>query len=71
MKLDIDLQSWSELLTSLFNRGTTYEELTELDQVTDRLALEKLEFILGLVDEDTRSQIIANIHKGVGGNDIA
>jgi electron transfer flavoprotein alpha/beta subunit len=71
MKLDVDLQSWSELMSGVCDRRVPYEQLTEVDQVTDRLTLEKVETLLSLVDENAREQIIDIVHKKLSERDDA
>lgn len=66
MKLNIDLQTWPELLTSIGNRDTPYEELTEFDQVTDRFALEKMEMLFEHLSPEARAECMAIINKKLG-----
>ena len=63
MKLDIDLQSWSEFISVICNRSTPYEELTEIDQVSDRLALEKWEVLLDRLDPQFQEEWIERIRR--------
>jgi hypothetical protein len=66
MKLDIDLQTWSELMTAISSRQTPYDELTEVDQVTDRLALEQFEQLYQLFDPAMKAECMAIINKKLG-----
>jgi hypothetical protein len=66
MKLDIDLQTWSELMTAIGSRQTPYDELTEVDQVTDRLALEQFEELYQLFDPAMKAECMAIINKKLG-----
>ena len=66
MKLAIDLQSWSDLVSAVTGRQTRYEELTELDQVTDRLALEEMEGLFEHLSPEARAECMAIINKKLG-----
>ncbi len=63
---DIDLQTWSELMTAIGYRDTPYEELTEFDQVTDRMGLEKFEQLYQLFDPAMKAECLAIINKKLG-----
>ena len=61
MKLDMNLQDWSQVVSAICNRETPYEELPEHEQVADRLVLEKIEELLDLCDPDMRQWITATL----------
>jgi hypothetical protein len=67
MKVDVNLQKWSALMGSICDRQTPYEDLTKLDQVTDRLALEKFEQLLDIADEGLKAQMLEIVSKRIQG----
>lgn len=58
MKLDMNLQEWSLFVSHICDRTTPYEELSEFDQVSDRLVLESVETLLDHLSQEAQAECV-------------